>query len=160
MHWFAEVNRQKTTVNKKITWKILFILYSIFRKGLCNLQIFYRSVFRSKVLRPFVFFFVWSSVHINGIFFIARRKCVDLVVIFHQGRDETFAVSLQNRKSCFCIKYLTLVRPRKLIVVNFTFLYLFILFHTFLYFFILFTFILCKMRVTPVLLKIINFIIF
>ena len=36
---------------------------------------------------------------------------------------ETFAVSLQNRKSCVCVKYLILVRPRKLIAVNFTFLY-------------------------------------
>ena len=41
--------------------------------------------------------------------------CVDLVVIFNKGREETFMASLQNCKSCVCIKYLTLVRPRKLI---------------------------------------------
>ena len=59
------------------------------------------------------------------IFFFAGRKRVNLVVIFNKGREETFAVSLQNGKTCVCIKYLTLVRQRKLIAINFTFLYSF-----------------------------------
>ena len=53
------------------------------------------------------------------LFLRRGRKCVDLVVIFNKGREETFAVFLQKRKSCVCIRYLTLVRPRKLIPVNF-----------------------------------------
>ena len=46
-------------------------------------------------------------------------KCVDLGVVFNKGREETLAVSLQNRKPCVCIKYLTLVRQQKLIAVFF-----------------------------------------
>ena len=62
---------------------------------------------------------IWYLGVSIGIFFFAGRKCVDLVVIFNKGREETFAVFLQKRKSCVCIRYLTLVRPRKLIPVNF-----------------------------------------
>ena len=35
--------------------KLCCFFIHIFRKSLCNLQIFYRLVFRYKVLRPFVF---------------------------------------------------------------------------------------------------------
>ena len=66
---------------------------------------------------------IWYLGVSIGIFFFAGRKCVDLVVIFNKGREEHFAVSLQNRKDCVCIKYLILVQPRKLIAVNFTLLY-------------------------------------
>ena len=48
-------------------------------------------------------------------YFLCRGTCVELVVIFNKGWEETFMVSLQNCRSCVCIKYLTLVRPRKLI---------------------------------------------
>ena len=64
-------------------------------------------------LRPFVSF-VWISVHSIRIFFLLGKK-VDLVVIFNKGRKESFAVSLQNRRSCVCIKHLTLVLPRNLL---------------------------------------------
>ena len=56
------------------------------------------------------------------VFFFAARKRVNLVVIFNKGKEETFAVSLQNRKTCVCIKYLPLARPRMLIAINFIFL--------------------------------------
>ena len=65
---------------------------------------------------PLYLFFIVIS-------FFTGRKCVDMVVTFNKGREKTFAVSLQNRKSCICIIYLTLVQPRKLIPVNFEFLY-------------------------------------
>ena len=39
-----------------------------------------------------------------------------------KGMKQTFG-SLQNRKNCVCIKYLTWVRPRKLIAINSAFLY-------------------------------------
>ena len=102
--------------------KLCCFFIHIFRKSPCNLQIFHLSVFRCKVLRPFAFYLfeVQSTVLVS---FFAGRKCVDLVVIFNKGREETFAVSLQNSKTCVCIKYLTLVRPPKLIAVNFTLLY-------------------------------------
>ena len=104
----------------KLFFEILccFVIH-IFWKSLCNLQIFYRSVFRYKALRPFVLF-VWISVHSIRIFFLLGKK-VDLVVIFNKGRKESFAVSLQNRRSCVCIKHLTLVLPRNLVATNFTF---------------------------------------
>ena len=49
----------------------------------------------------------------------SEKICVDLVDILNKGREKT----LQNRKSCVCIKYLTLVRLQKLIPVNFAVLY-------------------------------------
>ena len=71
--------------------------------------------------KTFYILFVWSSIHGIGIFFFAGKKCVDLIVIFSKGRKEGFAVSLQNRKSCVYIKYLTLIRPWKLIAMNLIF---------------------------------------
>ena len=67
-------------------------------------------------MRSFKFFFVWSSILSGGIFFFAGRKCADLVVIFNNGRNLWYLV-VQNWKSCFCIKYLTLVWLQKLIPV-------------------------------------------
>ena len=55
-----------------------------------------------------------------GIFFFAGRRCVNLAVVSNKGREERFAVSLQNRKNYVWIKYLTLVQPLKLIAMNFT----------------------------------------
>ena len=75
-----------------------------------------------KGFETFCILFVWRAVHSIAIFFTGR-KCVDLVVIFSKWKEETFAVFLQNRKSCVCIKYLTLVQQQKLIPVNFAFLY-------------------------------------
>ena len=100
------------------------------------MQIFYLSVYRSKILRPFLFYLleVQSTVFVSSPS-QRERDCIDLVVIFNKRREETFAVSLQNRKSYVCIKYSTLVRPRKLIAMNFTF------------------FTRCKMHITPVSLK-------
>ena len=85
-----------------------------FSKKVYDLQIFYHLVFRCKVLRPAVFYLfeVQSAVLASSS---QGGGCVDLVVIFNKGREETFMASLQNCKSCVCIKYLTLVRPRKLI---------------------------------------------
>ena len=36
---------------------------------------------------------IWYLGVSIGIFFFAGRKCVDLVVIFNKGREETFVVS-------------------------------------------------------------------
>ena len=79
-----------------------------------------------------LYFICWRAIHSIAIFFTGR-KCVDLVVIFNKWREETFVVFLQNRKSCVCIKYLTLVQPQK---------FLYTCFYT-----------PCKMHKTPVLLK-------
>ena len=77
-------------------------------------------MFKCKVLIPFIFLFVWSSIHMIGIFFFPERKCVDFVVISNKGEDQTFTVSLLF----VCIKYWTLGQPVKSIVVIFTmFLY-------------------------------------
>ena len=72
----------------------------------------------------FCILFVWSSMHSIGSYLLLRKgKMCYLVVIFNKRRKETSAVSLQNGGSCVYIKYLTLVWPRKLIAMNFTFLY-------------------------------------
>ena len=95
----------------------MLLLYSQFLKKSLQFAIFF--IARCLDFETFCILFVWSLIHSIGIFFFAGRKCVDLVVIFNKGREETFAVFLQKRKSCVCIRYLTLVRPRKLIPVNF-----------------------------------------
>ena len=66
---------------------------------------------------------------------LLREKMCWFSSYFNIGSEENFAVPLQNRKICVCIKFLTLVRLRKLIAVNFTF------------------FTRCKMHITPALLK-------
>ena len=48
--------------------KLFCFFIQIFGKSYCNLQIFYRSVFRCKVLRPFVFYLkfnpqYWHLLH-------------------------------------------------------------------------------------------------
>ena len=103
--------------------KLCCFFIHIFWRSFWKSQIFYRLAFRCKILRPFVFLFVWSSIHSIGISFFAWRKFVDLAVISNKGREETFALSLQDRKSFAYMKYLALVWPLKLIAVSFTFLY-------------------------------------
>ena len=108
-HSFVQVNRQKTTVKKKIKFfeKLCCFFIHIFKP--LEFTNFLLLRFRKKVLRPFVFLFISSSIHSIGILSSGVRKCVDLVVIYTKGREETFAISLQNRKGCVCLKYLTLV---------------------------------------------------
>ena len=59
VHWFVQVSRQKTTVKKKITCfpkNYAAFLFTVFEKGLAISKFFYRSVFRCKVFRTFVFY--------------------------------------------------------------------------------------------------------
>ena len=56
---FVQVNRQKTTVKKKITFFLknyVASLFTIFEKVFAICKFFYRSMFRCNVLRPFVFY--------------------------------------------------------------------------------------------------------
>ena len=62
---------------------------------------------------------------------LGRKRMCWFVFVFNKGREEAFAGSLQNRKSC-----LSLFRPRKLISV-----------------WVLRFYTRCKMHITPVLLK-------
>ena len=99
------------------------LLYSHFPKMSLQFANFYRSVFSCKVLRPFAFYFfeVQSAVL---VFSSWQGENLLLAVIFKKGREELLQkVFLQNRKSCVWIRHLLLVRPRKLISVNFKFLY-------------------------------------
>ena len=75
---------------------------------------------RSQDLLYFHLFEVLSIVLVSSS--LQGRECVGLAVFFNKEGEETFAVSLQNCKSFACLKYLTLVRPLKLIALNFTFL--------------------------------------
>ena len=124
--FFCALSRQKTTVKKKITYffeKSCCLFVRIFWKKLCNLRIFYRSVFRCKVLKPFVILFAWSSIHGIDIFFFVWKKYLDLVVISNKARGRNFC-SMFTKSQKLCLhKYLTLVWPLKLIALNFTFLY-------------------------------------
>ena len=97
------LNRQKTAVKKKITYFLknyVAYLFTFFK----FMQIFYVSVCRCKILRPFIFSFVWSSIHSIGIFF-ARRKYADLVVISNIGRGGNFCGIFTISQSCVYIKY-------------------------------------------------------
>ena len=117
------MNRQKTTVKKKITYFLKDYVASLFTflKMSSQFAKFLPLGVQMKGFETFCILFVLSSIHSIGIFFFVRRKCVALVVILDREREETFAVSLKNRKSCVCIKYSILVRPRNLIAMNFTF---------------------------------------
>ena len=118
-----QVNRQKTTVKKKITYLLknyvasLFAFFEVF--AIC--KFFNWSVFRCDVLRPFLFYLfeVQSTVLVSSS--SQRRKCVDLAVIFNKGRNFCGIFTKLQRPSL--LKILTLVQSRKLIAVNFTFLY-------------------------------------
>ena len=83
----------------------MLLLYSHFSRNYLQFANFYRLVFRCKVLRPFVFYLfeVQSTELVSSS---EQGESVDLVVIFNKGREETFAVFLQNRKSCVYIRYL------------------------------------------------------
>ena len=107
--------------NNLLFEKIFCFFINIFRKSLLAICKFFSSVFRCKVLRPFAFYLF--DVQSTGLLSPSSQGENVLIQQLFFTRRETFAVSLQNRKNCVCIKYLTLIRPRKLIVVSFSFLY-------------------------------------
>ena len=61
-----QVNREKTTVKKKITYFLKNYVAS--KKSLQFANLFYRFVFRCEVLYTFCILFVWNSIHNIGIF--------------------------------------------------------------------------------------------
>ena len=96
-------------------------LFAFFEKVFAICNFFNWSVFRCDVLRPFLFYLfeVQSTVLVSSS--SQRRKCVDLAVIFNKGRNFCGIFTKLQRLSLH--KILTLVQSRKLIAVNFTFLY-------------------------------------
>ena len=104
-------------MKKKITYFLKNYVASIFTFfikvfAICN----YFTTWCLDVRFRDLLFFICLKFNPQYWYLLLRRgRCVDLVVIFNKGREETFIVSLQDCKSCVCIKYLTLVRPRKLI---------------------------------------------
>ena len=117
MHRFVQVNRQKTTVKKKITY---------FLKKLCCffIHMFLKNSLQLSSFLPLGVFEVFCVLYLkfnpHYLYLLLRmEKCVDLVVIFNKGIN--FCGIFTNRESCVYIKYLTLARSRKLIAVNFTF---------------------------------------
>ena len=105
-------SRQKTAVKKFSKKLCCFFIHIFFLKSLCNLRIFYCSVFWCKVLKPWIFLFVWSCIHSIGILFFAVRKYVDLVVISNK-KGKKLLWYLYKTTKVACIKYLTLVWPLK-----------------------------------------------
>ena len=124
LHWFVQVNWQETALKKKITYFLKTYVASL-------------STFFEKVFAVSKFFTAqcldvrcWDFLYFICLKFSPQYWYLPLCKekmcwfgVFNKKREETFAVSLQNRKSCVCIKYLTLFRPRKLISVSFAFLY-------------------------------------
>ena len=137
MHRFVYVNRQKTIVKKKITFLKNYVasLFKFFEKVFAICKFFTSRCIDLRFWDLFYFICLKFSPQYSYRLLRRERDCIDLVVIFNKRREETFAMSLQNRKSYVCIKYSTLVRPRKLIAMNFTF------------------FTRCKIHITPVSLK-------
>ena len=93
VHWFVQVNRQKTTVKKKIIYFLKNYVASLFT--------FFEKVFRCKVLKTLIFLLAWSSIHSIGILFFTGRKYVDLVDISNIGRGRNFC-GITARKVCIC----------------------------------------------------------
>ena len=117
IHWLTQANRQKTAV-KKITYFLkkysasLFTLFEVF--AIC--KFFTTRCLDVRFWDLLYFIFLTFSPHYRYL------SVFHIVVIFNKRRENIFAVSSQNGKSCVCIKCLALVRARKLIAVNFTFL--------------------------------------
>ena len=115
-HWFVQVNRQKTTVKKKITYFFLNYvasLFAVFEKVLAICKFFFTARCLDVRFWDLLYFICLTfivllscsifSAHLflrtplDGcfcVFFFAERKCIDLVVIFNNGREETSAISL------------------------------------------------------------------
>ena len=102
----CKLNRQKNTVKKKTTHFLKNCSTSLFTffEKIFAICIFFIAWYLDVRFCDLLHLFVSSTFHRVGISFFAVRKCVDLVVIFNKRRGETFAVSLQNCKSCVCIK--------------------------------------------------------
>ena len=72
VHLILQVNRQKTTMKKKITFLKNYVpfLFTFYEKvfAISKISNFYRSVFRCKVLRLFVFYLfeVQSTVTVSS----------------------------------------------------------------------------------------------
>ena len=118
-------SRQNTTVNLKITYFLksyVAYLFTFFEKvfAICN---FFSARCLDERFWGLLYFICLKFNPQYLYLFLGREKIVDLVVIFNEGKEETYAVFLQNRRSSVCMNYLTLVRQRKLILVNFAILY-------------------------------------
>ena len=117
-----QVSRQKSTVKNKITYFLknyVASLFTIFGKDFA-IHTFFPTWYLDIRFWDLFSFICMMFIHSIGIFFFTGRKCVNLVVIFNKGREETSVVSLQNCKSCVCIKYFTLKRQLKLTAINYT----------------------------------------
>ena len=82
-HWFASKYTENycEEENKLFFEKLCCFFIHIFWKSHCILPIFYRWVFRCKILKPLIFLFVRSSIHSIGTSSFAMRKYVESVVI-------------------------------------------------------------------------------
>ena len=125
LHWFVLVRRQKSTVKKKKTYFLKKYVASLFTfsKKVFAIFKFFTAWYLNERFWNFLYFICLKFDPQDRYFLFAGRKCVHLAVLFNERREETFAVSLQNRKSCVYINYLPLFRPQKLISVNFALLY-------------------------------------
>ena len=115
--------------------KLCCFFIHIFWKSLCYLRIFQHLVLRCKVLRTFLFYLfeIQSPVLVSPS--SEGENVLIWQLLLKRDRKKLLRYLYKIAKSCIYIKYLTLVRPRKLIHMNFAF------------------FTRCKMHRTPVLLK-------
>ena len=117
VHWFAQVNNQKTTVKKKITYFLL--LNSHFLK---NIAKFFTA--RSLDVRfwDLLYFICLKFNPQYSYLLLLRKKMCWFSSYFWQGKVRNiWCIFTKSQRLCLH-KILTLVRPRKLIAVNFTFL--------------------------------------
>ena len=145
VYWFVQVTRQKTTLKKKITdfWKnYAASLFTSFEKAFAIRKFFYCLLFRCKVLSPFVFYLLEIQSTVLASSFFAGRRGVYLV-IFNKGRKESFAGTFTKLQNLCLDKIFNIDSTTKVNCHEFCFIIL-----------------KCKMHITPVLLKIIPFIIF
>ena len=77
VHWFVQVNRQKTTVNKKITYFLknyVASLFTIFEKVLAICKFFFTAPCLDVRFWDLLYFIVWSSIHSIVIFRSSHPK--------------------------------------------------------------------------------------
>ena len=114
VHWFVQVNRQKTTVKKKITYFLknyVASLFTFFEKAFAICKLF--NTWCLGVRFWDLLYFICLKFNSQYWYLLLRReKCVDSVVIFNKWGEKTFAVSYNIVKAA--LQYLALVPPRKL----------------------------------------------
>ena len=108
VHWFVQVHRQKTTLKKKTYFLKNHVasLFTFFEKVFAICKYFTTRCLDVRF---------WGLLYVICLNFspqywyllLRREKMRWFNSYFWQGKGRNFGGTLQNRKRCLCVKYLT-----------------------------------------------------